>query len=172
MHSNEGGTPEERTQYSSFSGISESMNIGNSLMQSLLLERSNDLQTNMKSMYDAITSKEWTAYTNSFTECNHILAQIFVKYVEFFTRPIIIRSPNEARDVIDHDSLGARTLLTGREKEVLALLAQGLSNKLVADRLTLSEGTVKLHLHRIYVKLRAKGRVQAVQKAKQLQLIP
>lgn len=57
--------------------------------------------------------------------------------------------------------------LTARELEVLQLTAQGLSNKEIAERLVLTEGTVKLHLHRVYSKLQVKGRVQATQKAKQ-----
>ncbi|MBC9031175.1 response regulator transcription factor [Sphingomonas sp. JC676] len=44
-------------------------------------------------------------------------------------------------------------LLTRREKEVARLIADGLSNKDVAVRLALSEGTVKIHLHTIYSKL-------------------
>jgi DNA-binding NarL/FixJ family response regulator len=44
-------------------------------------------------------------------------------------------------------------LLTRREKEVARLIADGLSNKDVAARLTMSEGTVKIHLHTIYSKL-------------------
>ncbi|MET0310015.1 MAG: response regulator transcription factor [Sphingomonas sp.] len=44
-------------------------------------------------------------------------------------------------------------LLTRREKEVARLIADGLSNKDVAARLALSEGTVKIHLHTIYSKL-------------------
>ncbi|MNG35377.1 Transcriptional regulatory protein DegU [compost metagenome] len=56
-------------------------------------------------------------------------------------------------------------MLTLREQEVLQLIADGLSNKAIAERLVLAEGTVKLHLHRIYSKLQVNGRVQAIQKA-------
>lgn len=52
--------------------------------------------------------------------------------------------------------------LTAREREVLILMAQGLSNKAIAAELVLTEGTVKLHLHRVYSKLQAQGRVQAI----------
>lgn len=61
--------------------------------------------------------------------------------------------------------------LTERETEVLQLLAAGLSNKEIAARLVLTEGTVKLHLNRIYSKLQVRGRVQAIQKAQELQLL-
>ena len=43
--------------------------------------------------------------------------------------------------------------LTGRELEVMRLVAEGLANKEVARRLSLSEGTVKIHLHNIYQKI-------------------
>lgn len=43
--------------------------------------------------------------------------------------------------------------LTTREREIALILAEGLSNKEIARRLRISEGTVKLHLHVIYGKL-------------------
>jgi two-component system, NarL family, nitrate/nitrite response regulator NarL len=46
-----------------------------------------------------------------------------------------------------------RKFLTLREREVVSLVSQGLSNKEVARRLNIVEGTVKLHLHRIYSQL-------------------
>jgi DNA-binding NarL/FixJ family response regulator len=51
--------------------------------------------------------------------------------------------------------------LTRRESEVLALMAQGLQNKHIADRLELSEHTVKLHVHHVIAKLGARNRTDA-----------
>ena len=51
--------------------------------------------------------------------------------------------------------------LTPREREVLALLAGGLSNKEMAERLTLSVGTVRLHVSNILAKLGAPNRTTA-----------
>ncbi len=53
-------------------------------------------------------------------------------------------------------------LLTRREVEVLALMAEGLSNRRIADRLVISEGTVKFHVNSILKKLRAANRAEAV----------
>lgn len=52
--------------------------------------------------------------------------------------------------------------LTPREEEILGLLSEGLENREIAERLSVTEKTVKNHLTRIYEKLRVKNRVQAV----------
>jgi LuxR family maltose regulon positive regulatory protein len=62
--------------------------------------------------------------------------------------------------------------LTRRELEVLALLAQGLSNKEIAVQLVITPGTVKQHTHNIYQKLNVKTRWQAVTEAEALGILP
>ncbi|MDX2061524.1 MAG: response regulator transcription factor [Bacteroidia bacterium] len=62
-------------------------------------------------------------------------------------------------------------LLSAREKEVLELLAEGLSNQQLADRLHVSLSTVKTHLSNIYSKLGAQRRTDALAKARQLGLL-
>jgi DNA-binding NarL/FixJ family response regulator len=52
--------------------------------------------------------------------------------------------------------------LTPRERDVVRLIASGLSNKSIAHRLGLREGTVKVHLHNIYQKLGISGRVELI----------
>ena len=56
--------------------------------------------------------------------------------------------------------------ITPRELEVLQLIAEGLSNKEMAERLFVSENTVKTHASRVFDKLGASRRTQAVQRAK------
>ncbi len=51
-------------------------------------------------------------------------------------------------------------LLTARELEIVRMIAEGLRNKAIAERLSISEGTVKIHLHNVYEKLGLDGRLE------------
>lgn len=70
------------------------------------------------------------------------------------------------------DARVAELGLTPRELEVLELIAQGLSNREIAERVYLSENTVKTHSSRVFDKLAVRRRTQAVQRGKELRLIP
>ena len=65
------------------------------------------------------------------------------------------------------DALG----ITPREHEILGLIAAGLSNREIAEKLYVSENTVKTHSSRLFDKLNARRRTQAVQRAKEAGLI-
>jgi DNA-binding NarL/FixJ family response regulator len=54
----------------------------------------------------------------------------------------------------------ARRVLTPRELDIVRMVARGLRNRQIADELSISEGTVKIHLHSIYTKLGVSGRVE------------
>ncbi|PTL84680.1 response regulator transcription factor [Vitiosangium sp. GDMCC 1.1324] len=61
--------------------------------------------------------------------------------------------------------------LTPREREVLALLAEGLSNKAIADRLDISEHTAKFHVNAVLAKLGVQRRTEAVVRAARMGLV-
>ncbi|MEZ4586744.1 MAG: response regulator transcription factor [Gemmatimonadales bacterium] len=61
--------------------------------------------------------------------------------------------------------------ITPRELEILELIAEGLSNREIAERVHVSENTVKTHSSRLFDKLGARRRTQAVQLGKSLRLI-
>jgi DNA-binding CsgD family transcriptional regulator len=73
-------------------------------------------------------------------------------------------TPNTARQ----QALG----ITARELETLTLIARGLSNREIASQLFVSENTVKTHCARAFDKLGAARRTQAVQRGKELGLLP
>ena len=84
-------------------------------------------------------------------------------------REVMVPAPAEfIRDESKLESLG----ITPRELEILELIAQGLSNKEIAERVFVSENTVKTHSSRVFDKLGARRRTQAVQLGKDLRLIP
>ncbi len=62
--------------------------------------------------------------------------------------------------------------ITRRELEILELMAAGMSNKEIADQIFVSENTVKTHASRLFDKLGAKRRTQAINTAKGTGLIP
>jgi len=66
------------------------------------------------------------------------------------------------------DELG----ITRRELEILGLVAEGLTNREIAERLFVSENTVKTHCSRAFDKLGARRRTEAVQLGKSLGLLP
>ena len=71
-------------------------------------------------------------------------------------------------DESKRDSLG----ITRREMEILELVAHGMSNREIAEKLFVSENTVKTHCSRAFDKLGAKRRTQAVQLGKEFGLLP
>ena len=82
-------------------------------------------------------------------------------------RRALVTTPEAKLDLQKVDDLG----LSKREYEVLMAIADGLSNKQIADKLFVSESTVKTHVSNIYIKLDVKRRTQALQKAKDLRII-
>ena len=84
-------------------------------------------------------------------------------------REVMVAAPvNFVRDQRKLESLS----ITPRELEILELIAAGLSNKEIAQRVHVSENTVKTHSSRVFDKLGARRRTQAVQLGKEFQLIP
>ena len=81
--------------------------------------------------------------------------------------PVPVNGPF-VRNTARQEKLG----ITERELEIIQLMAAGLSNREIAERLFVSENTVKTHSGRVFDKLNARRRTQAVQLAKEAGLIP
>ena len=84
--------------------------------------------------------------------------------------PVAVRVPREpfAVNRARQEQLG----ITPRELEILTAIAEGLSTREIAAKLSVSENTVKTHSSRLFDKLQAKRRTQAVQIGKEAGLIP
>jgi DNA-binding NarL/FixJ family response regulator len=75
-------------------------------------------------------------------------------------------------DYLDrHPQVPIEDLLTPREREVLALIGKGLTNPMIAERLTVSVNTIKTHRARIYEKLNASGRTDLIAYARRSGLL-
>lgn len=84
-------------------------------------------------------------------------------------REVMVKAPVIfMRDQGKVESLG----ITPRELEILELISAGLSNKEIAARVYVSENTIKSHSSRIFDKLGAQRRTQAVRRGRELRLIP
>ena len=91
------------------------------------------------------------------------------------TRGLRVADPGEQADLILSRPDGAEghfeQPLTPRERDVIALLAEGLSNREIGDRLGISPDTAKFHVGRVIDKLDATGRTDAVAHAARLGII-
>jgi len=81
----------------------------------------------------------------------------------WLSRDLLIKSLKSVREADNKlKELPSTSQLTLREREILRLIAAGLSNQSIADRLFISANTVKTHISNIYKKISAENRVQAI----------
>ena len=129
------------------------------------------------------TEYEFVVIQNSFEIYAAIVAIIFVAFgiwlgikltksrEKTILREVLVPTEPAANFTLNQPQLDALNI-TPRELEILTLIAQGLSNREIANRLFVSENTVKTHCSRAFDKLGARRRTQAVQLGKQLGLLP
>ncbi len=106
---------------------------------------------------------------------NNLSTEIVIAFIAivFFFVGIYINKKSLHKKIkkdINHSKI-KELEITSREYEVLQNVALGLSNKEIADKLFLSESTIKTHVSNLLLKLNAKRRTQALQIAKSLQII-
>ncbi len=98
-----------------------------------------------------------------------------IAIIFFFIGVYIKRTSLTGKDLssktVDHKKL-KELHISNREYEVLCEIAKGLSNQEIADKLFVSESTIKTHVSNLLVKLNAKRRTQAIQISKGLNLLP
>ncbi len=82
-----------------------------------------------------------------------------------------VKVPSNESFILNETELIKRKI-SKRELEVLTLMAEGLSNNEIAERLFVSLNTIKTHSAKLFEKLEVKRRTQAIETAKKLQLLP
>jgi DNA-binding NarL/FixJ family response regulator len=89
---------------------------------------------------------------------------------QWIDRDTVTRAVNTVltREAAEKEASG---MLTPREIEIVRMVAQGLRNRVIAERLSISEGTVKVHLHNIYEKFGVDGRLELLLAAQHKGLI-
>ncbi|RAW01883.1 helix-turn-helix transcriptional regulator [Pseudochryseolinea flava] len=85
-------------------------------------------------------------------------------------KPVVVEVP--VRSFVLDEGLLAQLTISKREYEVLELIAKGLSNQEIANKLFVSLNTVKTHTSNLFSKLDVKRRTQAIEKAQSLRLLP
>lgn len=101
-----------------------------------------------------------------------IIAVIAVVFfiIGVFINKRSLSKKNSITPDIDYHKIKALDI-SGREYEVLLAISEGMSNKEIADKLFVTESTIKTHVSNLLLKLNAKRRTQAIQIAKTLQII-
>ena len=97
------------------------------------------------------------------------ITQIIKSAIDEFDAGLETRSVGLALERLLKREAGTRQiseLLTPREIEIVRMVVGGLRNKEIADRLYISEGTIKVHLHNIYEKLKVNSRLQLARYAR------
>ncbi|MEH2533519.1 VCBS repeat-containing protein [Bradyrhizobium sp. AZCC 1588] len=83
--------------------------------------------------------------------------RLVVEGISFLPEPSPDLAPS-GKEVNDANVEDVLAVLTDREREIMRLVSEGLSNKAIARRLNISQGTIKVHLHHIYQKLEINNR--------------
>ncbi|PTX59250.1 regulatory LuxR family protein [Kordia periserrulae] len=104
----------------------------------------------------------------------YIIAAVAIVF--FFVGLYINKRKNQSKTSLTKPNIDTQKIedlgLSKREYEVLCKLAKGHSNKEIASLLFVSESTIKTHVSNVYTKLNVKRRTQAIQKAKELRILP
>ena len=151
------------------------------ILQALAYEAQGDIPLALESLKRALTLAEPEGYIRIFVDEGASMARLLYKALARGIEPAYVRRLLAAFPVADSEPValslppdaeaGLVQPLSMRELEVLQVIAEGLSNQEVANRLYLSLHTVKVHARNIYAKLGVKNRTQAVAKGRTLGIL-
>lgn len=159
------------------------------VLQAIAFQAQNDLAQALAVLESALSLAEPEGYVRLFADEGAPMAALLLQFLETRSTPrSVTASPTSdyLRKLLAALGTGPKVAaklsrsgapqpltepLTGRELEVLQLIAAGLSNREIAEKLVIAESTLKTHLKNTYRKLDARSRTQAIVTAKKLNLL-
>jgi LuxR family maltose regulon positive regulatory protein len=152
------------------------------LLQALAYQAGGDTDQAITALGKAFTLAEPRGYIRTFADEGTPMARLLYEALSRGIAPDYVRRLLAAFSAVEPEATAPSSTqlsksdliepLSGRELEVLQLIAEGLTNREIAARLFLSQNTVKVHSSNIYGKLGAHSRTQAVARARTLGILP
>jgi LuxR family maltose regulon positive regulatory protein len=152
------------------------------LLQALAYQAGGDTDQAITVLGKAFTLAEPRGYIRTFADEGTPMARLLYEALSRGIAPDYVRRLLVAFPAVEPEATAPSSTqlsksdliepLSGRELEVLQLIAEGLTNREIAARLFLSQNTVKVHSSNIYGKLGAHSRTQAVARARTLGILP
>ena len=141
----------------------------------LMCERQQDLAGARRFLLKAIVIGESAGYCRVFLD-DWVVIEPLLQRLRGLSAPLLayrgylekqstLQSGAADKQALHHENSKVKESLTSREIEILWLIKQGLKNAEIADRLSISANTAKVHIRNLYEKLMVKSRTQAVSKA-------
>ena len=152
------------------------------ILQSMTLQRANQTEKALVPLESALHLAEPEGYIRSFLDEGPMMGELLSNYLKGQQTNSRLRNPLlvsltyvkyllEVMNITPEDELSLKEILTEQETKIIRLLGNGLSNKEVAYDLSIKGETVKSHIKNVYRKLRVSNRVQALQRAKELNIL-
>jgi LuxR family maltose regulon positive regulatory protein len=153
------------------------------LLQSLVLFKTNQVEKSIEKMKAALLQAEEQGFLRPFVEVGDLALEpleimkernVCVDFIQEVTSLIIKRASSVSNDLHKHAFIPSnsndneKVVLTNRELETLYLLAEGFRNKEIANKIYVSEGTVKKHVYNMGQKFNTSTRVELINKARDL----
>ncbi|MEC0238317.1 LuxR C-terminal-related transcriptional regulator [Paenibacillus dokdonensis] len=149
-----------------------------SILQSVVLQRLGQPEASFIHLETALRLAEPQGYIRSFIDEGPIMAEMLSAFLKKVEQGSLTRNNSQvsltyvkqlllAMDTKPDENRSPKGILTEQEKRILRLVAGGLSNKEIAQRLYITGETVKFHMKNVYRKLGVNNRIQALQHAKE-----
>ena len=148
------------------------------LLLALALYQQNRFPEALKALETCLAVAQPGGYCRLFLDSGRPAKELLLAYLrspapahQAYVQKLVNTFPGESPGVSTRKSQMLVDPLTARELEVLGWMAAGLSNRQIAEKLILSEGTVKFHVHSILEKMGVHSRTQAIVRGKELKLV-